>query len=206
MLKIWGRNNSINVQKVLWCCEEMDVPFMRIDAGGEFGGLDTAEFQRRNPNGLVPVLEDDGFVLWESHAIVRYLADCHGRGGLWPEDVRVRADANRWMDWQLGSVWPPFRVVFIGLVRTPATQRDDAAIASAFRSVTDYMRILDAHLKDREYVAGDHFSMGDIPMGAATYRWFNMDIERPDLPHLERWYQHLAARPAYRKVIMLPIT
>lgn len=206
MLKIWGRNNSINVQKVLWCCEEMDVPFTRLDAGGEFGGLDTAEFRQRNPNGLVPVLEDDGFVLWESHAIVRYLADRHGRGGLWPEDVCVRADANRWMDWQLGCVWPPFRVMFIGLVRTPAAQRDDAAIASALRGVTDYMRILDAHLKDHEFVAGDHFSMGDIPLGATAYRWFNMDIERPDLPHLETWYQRLAVRPAYRKVIMLPIT
>ncbi len=206
MLKIWGRNNSINVQKVLWCCEELSIPFSRVDAGGPFGGLDSPEFRQRNPNSLIPVVEDDGLVLWESNAIVRYLAERHGRGSLWPDDAHQRADADRWMDWQLSTLWPPFRVVFLGLVRTPPAKRDNAAIARSLDSTNQSMRILDDHLKDRQFIGGDHFNMGDIPLGCAAYRWLNMDIERPDLPHVRAWYERLTERPAYRTVVMLPIT
>lgn len=206
MLKIWGRDNSINVQKVLWCCDELEVPFTRTDAGGEYGGLDTPQALTRNPNRLIPVLEEDGLVLWESNAMVRYISDRYGRGSLAPEDPRVRADADRWMDWQLGTVWVHFRPVFIGLIRTPPEQRDNDAIATALRRTNDAMRILDGALAGRDFVAGDHLTMGDIPMGAVAYRWFNMDLERPAVPHVEAWYQRLTERPAYRKIVMLPIT
>lgn len=119
MLKIWGRANSINVQKVLWCCDELSLEYERIDAGGPFGRTQNPDYLAMNPNGLIPTISDDGFTLWESNAIVRYLAAKHGVGGLCPEDLRERADADRWMDWQLGTLWVALRPVFIGLVRTP---------------------------------------------------------------------------------------
>ena len=123
MLKIWGRNNSVNVQKVLWCCEELAVEYERIDAGGAFGIVNTPEYRRLNPNGLVPTIDDDGFVLWESHAIVRYLAAKHG-AGFWPEDRRMRAEADQWMDWSQTTFWPAIRPLFMGLIRTAPEQRD----------------------------------------------------------------------------------
>ena len=125
MLKIWGRNNSVNVQKVLWCCEEMGLQYERIDAGGSFGVVNTPQYRELNPNGLVPTIEDDGFVLWESNAIVRYLAAKHSAGKLWPEDLKIRAEADKWMDWQNTTFWPTFRPLFWNLVRTPVDQRDD---------------------------------------------------------------------------------
>lgn len=146
MLKIWGRSNSINVQKVLWCCDELGAPFERVDAGGAFGITREPEYLALNPNGLVPTISDGDLVLWESNAIVRYLAARHGMGTLCPEDLAQRADADRWMDWQLGTLWANFRPAFIGLVRTPPENRDRASIATAVGNTAESLAILDAHL------------------------------------------------------------
>ena len=206
MLRIWGRANSINVQKVLWCCEELDISYQRVDLGGPFGGNREPEYLRLNPNGLVPTISDDGFVLWESNAVVRYLAAKHGMGLLCPEGLAQRADADRWMDWQMGTLWASLRPAFIGLVRTPPHQRDRASIATAISKTADNLTILDTHLAGRDYVAGPAFTMADIPLGATAYRWFGLDIERPPMPDLEAWYERLCARAPYRANVMLPLS
>jgi glutathione S-transferase len=206
VLRIWGRSNSINVQKVLWCCEELDVPYHRVDVGGPFGGNREPEYLRLNPNGLVPTISDGGFVLWESNAIVRYLAARHGMGTLCPEDLAERADADRWMDWQMGTLWASFRPAFIGLIRTPPEERDPADIATAVRKTAGNLAILDAHLAGRDYVTGLSLTMADIPLGVTAYRWFTLDIERPPMPNLEAWYERLCARVPYRATVMLPLS
>lgn len=206
MLEVWGRANSINVQKVLWCCAEMGVPFERYDVGGPFGGNKDPEYLARNPNGLIPTISDDGFVLWESNAIVRYLAAKHGAGTLWPEDLTVRAEADKWMDWQLGTIWNSFRPVFLGLIRTPPEERDHATIEAGRLQTAEALSILDAHLSENEYVAGSSLTMADIPLGVTAYRWMVMDIERPPLSNLEAWYGRLQERETYTKNVMLPLS
>jgi glutathione S-transferase len=206
MLKIWGRNNSVNVQKVLWCCEEMQVQYQRLDAGGSFGVVNTPQYRALNPNGLVPTVEDGPFVLWESNTIVRYLAAKHSAGKLWPEDLKVRAEGDKWMDWQIGMFWPAFRPLFWNLVRTPVEQRDDKAIEESRLKTGEILEYLDAHLKNRMYVAGEDLTMGDIPMGCAIWRWMALPIERPVLSNLQRWFDTLRERPAYKGIVMLPVT
>jgi glutathione S-transferase len=206
MLKIWGRTNSINVQKVLWCCGELQVPFERTDAGMQFGVNNTPEYKAKNPNGLVPLIDDEGFVLWESQAIVRYLARKHGLGSLYPSDAQACADADRWMDWNATTVWPNLRPVFWNLVRTPPEKRDMPLVVTSRKSLAASMTILDAHLANWQYVAGANITMGDIPIGVSIQRWFRMDIEREDLPNLAAYYKRLQARPAYAKYADLPLT
>lgn len=206
MLRIWGRNNSVNVQKALWCCEEIGLPYERLDAGGAFGVVNTPQYRNLNPNGLVPTIEDDGFVLWESNAIVRYLCAKYSTGRLWPEDLRIRAEADKWMDWQNSTFWPTFRPLFWNLVRTPVDQRDGKAMEESRLRTAEILGYLDAHLKSRSHVAGENFTMGDIPLGCAVWRWMALPIERLDLSNLKRWFDTLALRPAYRKVVMLPVT
>ncbi len=205
-MKIWGRSNSINVQKVLWCCAELDIPFHRVDVGGPFGGNRDPEYLRLNPNGLVPTISDDGFVLWEANAIVRYLAAKHGMGTLCPEDLAERADADRWMDWQMGTLWANFRPAFIGLVRTSPDDRDEARIEAAINKTAENWSMLDAYLSGRNYVTGPSFTMADVPLGATAYRWFNLDIERPSLLNLEAWYERLCKRSPYKTSVMLPLS
>ena len=205
MLKIWGRSNSTNVQKVLWCCEEMGVAYERIDAGGAFGVVDTPEYRRLNPNGLVPTIDDDGFVLWESHAIVRYLAARYG-AGLWPADPGLRAQADQWMDWTQTTYFPAIRALFLGLIRTAPDQRDARAIEESRRKTAAALAIVDAHLQSRAFLAGGDFTAGDIPLGCGVWRWMALPIERPALPNLQRWFEALRARPAYRKTVMLPLS
>lgn len=208
MLRIWGRKNSINVQKVLWCCGELGLEFERIDAGMQFGVNDTAEYRAKNPNGLVPTLEDGRFVLWESHAIVRYLARGHGMGTLWPSDAQVAADADRWMEWYSTTLWNAMRPVFWNLVRTPPEKRNMAEVAENHKKLVAYFGIVDRELgaNGKSYMVGAQFSMGDIPLGVAAFRWYNLPIERPSLQHLDRWYQRLCERPAYREHCMAPLT
>ena len=206
MLTIWGRANSINVQKVLFCCEELGLPYRRIDAGGEFGATDSARYIAMNPNRLVPTIEDGAFQLWESNVIVRYLAQKHGLGTLCPEPIERRFDAERWMDWQATSLWPVLRPVFIGLIRTAPEQRDAAAIAGAAEQCARFMTMLDAQLAATPFVGGDTFTMGDIPVGVSAYRWYTLEVPHPKLPNLERWYEGLTARPAFRKVVMLKLS
>jgi glutathione S-transferase len=205
MLKILGRNTSSNVMKVLWASAELGVDFEREDIGGKHGGNDTAEFRSLNPNGLVPVIVDDDFVNWESNSCVRYLAAKHDYGGLYPEDIQVRAVAERWMDWQVTTVSPAMIPVFRGMIRTRAEDRDMDAIETGRASLTAKMAIINDELADRSFLTGDDFNMGDIPLGIAVWRWFNMPIEREDYPHLKRWCDALCERPGYREHIMKPV-
>jgi glutathione S-transferase len=206
MLVIWGRNNSVNVQKVLWCCEEMSLGYERIDAGGAFGVVNTPEYRSLNPNGLVPTIEDNGFVLWESNAIVRYLAATHGAGSLWPQDLKTRAEADRWMDWSNTTFWPAIRTLFMGLIRTAPDKRDPRALEESRLKTAEVLHIVDAHLKTHEYLAGDTFTMGDIALGCGIWRWMALPIERQPLPNVQRWFDVLARRPAYKDTVMLPLT
>ena len=205
MLKILGRDTSSNVMKVLWASAELGVDFEREDIGGKHGGNDTAEFRSLNPNGLVPVIVDDDFVNWESNSCVRYLAAKHGYGGLYPEDIQVRAVAERWMDWQVTTVSPAMIPVFRGMIRTRAEDRDIDAIETGRASLSAKMAIINDELADRSFLTGDDFNMGDIPLGIAVWRWFNMPIEREDYPHLKRWCDALCERPGYREHIMKPV-
>ncbi len=205
MLRIWGRANSINVQKVLWCCAELELPFERIEAGMEFGVVDTPEYGALNPSRRVPTIDDDGYVLWESNAIVRYLAMKHG-GTLCPSDLRARFDAERWMDWQQTSLGPPVRDVFWALVRTPPEKRDALALRKAREEAERALAILDAHLARHRFVGGENFTMGDIPVGISVYRWLAFDMERAENPNLVRWHERLTARPGFREHVMQPLT
>jgi glutathione S-transferase len=191
--------------KVLWASAELGVDFERENIGGKHGGNDTAEFRSLNPNGLVPVIVDDDFVNWESNSCVRYLAAKHDYGGLYPEDIQVRAVAERWMDWQVTTVSPAMIPVFRGMIRTRAEDRDMDAIETGRASLTAKMAIINDELADRSFLTGDDFNMGDIPLGIAVWRWFNMPIEREDYPHLKRWCDALCERPGYREHIMKPV-
>jgi glutathione S-transferase len=206
VLEIWGRNNSTNVQKVLWCCDELGIPYRRYDVGGPFGGNREPEYLARNPTGLIPTISDDGLTLWESNTIVRYLSAKYGADSLWPEDPGTRALADKWMDYQLGTIWPAFRAGFLGLTRTPPEERDPAAIQNSLERTAEAWTIVDEHLKDHEYVAGSSFTMGDIPLGPTAYRWLNIDIDRPPMPNLEAWHTRLCSRPAYQANVMVPFT
>lgn len=207
MLKVWGRANSSNVRKVLWCAEELGLPYERIDAGGAFGVVDEAQYRAMNPNGRVPVIDDEGFVLWESNAIVRYLVNRDGQGSaLLPADLRQRASADRWMDWMTSSLAMPFRDVFWGVLRTPAAEQDWVSIHAAQAQCTQLLAMADQALAGQPYLSGNELGMGDIPLGSFAYAWFEMPIERLSMPHLEAWYERLKARPAYRRAVMTALT
>ncbi len=206
MLTIWGRNNSINVQKVLWTCAELGLPFRRFDAGGSFGNTDTPAYRALNPNGLVPTIDDDGYVLWESNVIMRYLATKHRAEALYPTGLQARFDVERWMDWQATRLWPALRPVFFGMIRTPPEQRDPKAIEQAQSGAAQTFALLDRHLDDHAFLAGDTFTIADIPSAIAAYRWYKLDIPRPTLPNLERWYATLSERPGFREHIAIPLS
>jgi glutathione S-transferase len=206
MLKIWGRTNSINVQKVLWCCAELKLEYDRVNAGGQFGVNNTPEYLAMNPNGLVPTINDDGLVLWESHAIVRYLARKHGAGSLWPADEKACADADRWMEWYSTTLWGNLRPVFWNLVRVEAGKRDMKAVEDARRKMAENFKIVENQLSGRQYLAGDTLTMADIPMGVAVHRWFVLPIERPDYPRLGAYYERLKQRPAFAAHCAAPLS
>lgn len=206
MLKIWGRSNSINVQKVLWCCEELKIAYERIDAGNQFGVTRTSEYLALNPNSLVPTIEDEGFHLWESNVIVRYLSHKHSIGELCPADIQQRFDCERWMDWQATVLWPALRPLFIELIRTVPENRSADVISKGERLTLQAVRILDARLNDRPFLAGNHFSMGDIPAAAAVHRWYELDVEHPALPNVQRWYGHMKERVPFRSAVMTPLS
>lgn len=207
MLKIWGRKNSSNVRKALWCAEELGLAYEAIDAGGAFGVVDTPEYRAKNPNGRVPMIEDDGFVLWESNTIVRYLAARHASGSAWyPADVQARAQAEKWMDWTTSSFAVPFRTVFWGVLRTPAEQQDWTAIHAAIKECDDLLAMVERTLSEQLYLSGDEIGMGDIPLGSFIYAWFEMPIPRAERPAVQAWYARLQQRPAYRKAVMTALT
>jgi glutathione S-transferase len=202
MIKIWGRNTSVNVQKVMWAVGELGLPHERIDVGGAFGKNREPAYLAMNPNGLVPTLEDGDFLLWESNSIVRYLAAKYGVGTLEPKDLQARARASSWMDWQLTVAAPALTPVFWGLIRTPPEKRDHAAIEAGKVKSMAAMKILDAQLAKSAYVAGDTLSMGDIPVALMAYRFRRLVPERPGLDNLERWFGAIEQRPAFKEHVL----
>ena len=206
MLKIWGRLSSINVRKVVLAARWLAIPFERIDAGHEFGIVDTPEYRARNPNGLVPLIEDDGFVLWESNVIVRYLCAKHTAGTLYLQELAARFDAERWMDWQQTTLNPAGRGAFVQLMRTPAEKRNDEVVRQSVAATLPLLALLDAHLANRAFMAGDAFTMADIPIACEIHRWYGLPLERAGQPHLERWYQGIASDAASRTVLDLPLS
>lgn len=204
MLKVWGRNTSANVQKVMWTIAELRLPAERIDAGGAFGKLDTPEYLALNPNKLIPTLQDGDFSIWESSAIIRYLARKYGAGSLLPATEREIAHADQWMEWTSTTVYPDIiGTIFMGLVRTSAAQRNNAAVATSIQRAGEKITILDGVLANRPYILGDRLTMADIPVGGLMYRYFTLPIARPSLPNVEAWFGRLAERPAYRDHVMI---
>lgn len=206
MLKIWGRTNSINVQKVLWTCAELKLKYDRVDAGGRFGVNNTPEYLAMNPNGLVPTIDDDGLILWESHAIVRHLSRKHGKGTLWPNDDKVCADADRWMEWYSTTLWLNLRPVFLNLVRLAPEKRDMALVEESRKKLAANCDVVNKLLAGRQYMAGSSLTMGDIPMGVSVHRWFLLPIERPSYPHLQAYYERLKQRPGFREHCAAPLS
>lgn len=203
-LTIWGRASSCNVQKILWTLEELALPYVRIEAGGDAGGLDSPDYRALNPHSRIPTLRDQSVVVWESDAIVRYLCAAYGAGTLWPQDPAARAEADQWMTWATTEATPDWLALFWRRVRTPPAQQDPKAIARHHRATCERFQRLDLRLADREFVAGAVLGMADLSAGAMMYRWFEMPIERPAMPHLEAWYARLCERPAYREAICRP--
>jgi len=206
MLTIWGRTNSINVMKVLWACDEVGVPYQRIDAGLQFGVVDTPEYAHMNPNRRVPTINDDGFVLWESNTIVRYLAARHGREDLLPGAPQARADVERWMDWTTASVTVGMTPLFWQLIRTPEAARNPAVLAQAAQDAERCMRNLDQHLASRVFMSADRFTVADIPVGAFVHRWLALPWDRPNLPAVQAYYQRMMQRAPYRMHVALALT
>ena len=219
MLRIWGRISSINVQKVVWCAGELGCEFERIDAGGAFGVVDTPAYGRLNPNRKVPVIEDDGFVLWESNAIVRYLCARYAvppsgsepsferpGAGLMPASLTARAECDRWMDWQATELSPMLRDAFLQLIRTPPQQRQPALVEESVRRCEPLLAILDEALADRAFLVGDGFTMADIPIGCTVHRWHALPIERIARPNVDKWFERVRNRAAAQAVLALPLS
>nr|WP_321270215.1 glutathione S-transferase [uncultured Tolumonas sp.] len=204
MIKIWGRPSAYNVQKVLWCLNEIGVEYENIHIGGSLGGLDSPEFLTKNPNGRIPVLEVDNHIIWESNSIIRFLAATYSYGQLWSLDPFERSLAERWMDWELASLQPDFLDLFWGFYRTPVEHQDAEFITKSAVHCENRFNVLNSHLATNRFVAGEHFSMGDIAVATGLYRYFEMGISTPAIPHVRRWYQELCERLAYQKTIMVP--
>lgn len=202
-LTLWGRASSANVQKTLWALEELGLPYAHKLVGGAHGGLDEPAYRAMNPNGLVPTLQDGDLTVWESHATLRYLAASYGENLLWSADPRERALVDQWTDWTATTFQPGWIAVFWLFVRTPREQHDEKSIAAALTKTIAALRIADATLAERDYLAGDSLSYADIAAGVALYRWFTMDIDRPAMPGVENWYLRLQQRPAFRKAVMV---
>lgn len=208
MLTIWGRTSSSNVMKTLWTCEELGIPFKRVDAGGAFGVTQEPAYKAKNPMSLVPTLEEeDGWTLWESHSICRYLCNTHDQAGtLYPKAPRPRAEAERWMDWTLGHLTAPMVTIFFTHVRQKEHERNWDAEAKARKEAGKLWSIVDAAVGTKRFVTGDAPSLADVALAPWVHRWFAMPIERPDLPALARLYENMKARPGYAQHVALPLS
>ena len=203
-ITFYGRATSDNVQKAKWMLEETGQAFDHIELGGKFGGLDDPEFLKLNPHGKVPVLQDGETVVWESNAIVRYLAATYSAGNLWPEDPADRAAADQWMEWGQTRLYPDSNRLFWLNVRTPKADQDQQEIADTLARVNACYATLEQQLQGQDFVAGNHLTIADIPTGATLYRYFSMDIKRPSLPNIGEWYKRLCAREPYQSAVMIP--
>ncbi len=209
MLNIWGRMSSINVKKVVWAAQELHLPFERAEAGGAFGVVKTPAYIAMNPNSLVPAIDDDGYVLWESNVIVRYLCAKHSPGNLYPADLQVRFQAERWMDWQQTTANPAGREAFIQWIRTAPEQRSQDAIDKSVAAMSPKLALLDAHFATSVFAVGNRFTMADIPLACEIQRWWGLPHPQPPrlvYPHIDRWYAGMLARPASRGVLDLPLS
>lgn len=206
MLKLWGRTNSINVMKALWCLDELGLEYEQVDAGMQYGVVNEASYRALNPNGRVPTLDDDGFTLWESNVIVRYLCARYGAGTLCPDNLQDRARAEQWMDWQQTTPHEDITFVFWGTVRGKKENQDPKLLSSAAQRLGQHWSVVEAALEGRQFLVGNELTMADIPLGAAAWRWYNLATDRPTLPNVEAWYGRLQERAAYRKHVMLPLT
>lgn len=204
MLEILGRKNSSNVIPVMWTVGELKLEHVRRNIGGTFGGLDSSEYGAINPNRLVPAMNDNGFILWESNSIIRYLCRQYGDGSLCPADPQQRALADQWMEWFKSTVMPSLFPAFWGLIRTPEEEQNHEQISASARLTGEKLKILDRHLENKRFVLGDDFTMADIPLGAILYRYYHLNIERPSLPNIEAWYNQLQQRDSYRTHVMIP--
>jgi len=206
MLRLWGRATSSNVMKVIWLLEELQHPYERIDVGGPFGQTKTAEYLAMNPTSLVPTLDDNGFILWESNAILRYICQSYATmSSLFPPEPRSRAVIDHWMEFQQTTLNRPQSVIFQGLVRTPPEQRDNNAILAAVAEATKPWSIIDRALASHPFITGKELTLADIVFGVHVHRWFNMPIERPELPNLREWYDRLLALPIYAEHVARPL-
>ncbi len=206
MLKVWGRVNSINVQKVMWTLAELELAYEQVNVGGTYGGLDTAEYGTLNPNRKIPVLQDGALALWESNAIVRYLAANYGpKDGLCPADPKQQALADMWMDWQATTLQVLIGPAFLKLIRNSPDFTEEH-VRAAERNCAEAFRILEDRLIGHDFLLGERLTMADIPVGAATHRWLNLPFARPNLPRVEAYYRRLAERPAYAEHVMMPLT
>ncbi len=213
MLKLWGRKNSSNVKKVMWACAELRVPYERIDAGLHFGITTTDDFREKNPNGMIPVIDDDGFILWESNAIMRYLCNKHPKAPFWPENPQTRASADRWMDWQCTTLGPPIGPAFMQLVRAPQEEWDMKMISANIQKASQNWKIADRQLGKSKWLTGDDFTVGDIPVAILAYTWFEMPLAKAGLEHhrvpmanVDRWYAQLNAMPHFRDIVAIGLT
>jgi glutathione S-transferase len=206
MIQIWGRLSSLNVRKVVWAAQEVGVPFASLEAGMAFGVVNTPEYRALNPNGMVPTLQDGELVLWESNVIVRYLCAKYAPNTLYPQALAQRFDAERWMDWQQTTFNAPGGPAFLQWIRTPAEQRDMQAIARSVAATEPLLARLDKHLAQQAYMAGEAFTMADIPIATDIHRWFGLPQPRPELPHLQRWFDAILQRPATQGVLDLPLS
>jgi glutathione S-transferase len=207
-LKIWGRANSVNVQKVLWCLAELDIAYERIDAGMAFGRNTEADYLAMNPNARVPTLVDGDYVLWESNSVMRYLAMSYRpESEIYPQAPKLRAGVDRWLDWTLSTVQPVDRPVFWGLVRPPAGQRDMVAIQKDVDAEAKVWLIADERLATHRYFEGDTFTLADIAVGAFARRWFGFEgVSKPKLGHLDRWFAQISERPGFQQVVAPPMS
>jgi glutathione S-transferase len=210
-LKLWGRPTSGRTQKVLWTLEEIGLKFDFILAsatmgpGGHvlkgntpFGIVDTPEYRAMNPNGRVPTIDDDGFVLWESNSIVRYLAMQYAPDLLYGNDIRTFASASRWLDWENNELLPPQHEMVMHLIRLPEAQRDPRALAKARQAFQNRLRIAEEQLGRTRHICGERFTYGDIPLGIRVHRWHVLGLAAGTFPNVDRWYAEIAARPAFQ--------
>jgi len=204
MIELWGRKNSYNVQKVLWVLDELKINYAHHDVGSQVGDLETVEFLAMNPRARVPVLIDNGSVIWESNTIVRYLSAAYGANSLWLDNPLQRSYADRWMDWEQATLQPDFMDLFWGFYRKSESKRDGAQIENSKSQCERHFKMLDGHLKQNDFVAGDAFSIGDIPAATGLYRYFEMGIEVEKPANLMAWYQRLSRREAFQRTIMTP--
>jgi len=206
MITIWGRETGLCVKKVLWCCEEVGVKFERIDAGKEFGRTNTEEYLKLNPNGTVPTIVDGDYVLWESHAEMRYLALKYGNSDLYPTSPREHGDVNRWMDWSSGNLWTDTVSIINKYQRVPEEQRNWDVINATAKNLARIWAMADEQLQHKPFISGANFTLADITMGVLAQIWVGFGLkDRPHLEGFEAWYGRISARPGFQRYAMLPL-